>query len=792
MKTDLIDKPAWKSLADIAVAWILLSTGLVALQWITLPKLTRTLALRWSTLSEYLSVLTEAPLDGVDLGLAVLVCATFTYLVLIDLLKGRHTTFLKRVLARERSTKLLVLTCAFLAGRFYFAPGRQTWSGDGAFHAMHGWIATEAFREGLVPVWTPLLSAGTPFVQFYGFAYAYTCGLFGLIFDDLYTVEKTVLGLSHVCSGLTCYLYARTVTRSRFAGFAASLAYVLIVWHTQQILIMGRFPISLLYVFLPLPFYAVEQIRRRPSQSRQYVLAGSVSIAILAFIHPGYAFWAVAFLSLYVVLLLRNQRTRVNLPIRHVATLLIGGLLLASYLVIPIWLERDWTNLHQGFNLTREPAPTLGHLLIWGNYRTRLIGFPDGSAHWYGGYLGLSVVVISAIGLVLLKKKSRWPLPTTYPFLALAASSFLVFGSRLPILSDIAVVQALSPGRYLVFVCLFLSICFGISCKALTAFERPGLPILTLCLGIVILDLGSASFRQAFHEFPNERIVRMSASQYQSIITRQAGLPDDQFVSERIRYPHSTRNGILTYHGRSTTITGLFDEHPRADTEFIRPFLEKLQADLKRTKLSDFLQTTTGRVAYHGLKLLNTRLYLDHLGGKLLNFDVRQTVPVTVSGVLGVWEDVPGQSPGNRAFSLIDRMGLDPLTSVCERILVDRDPRGNPSATLTIRDQSHIVHVDRAYMSFTVSAPCYARLSYAYYPYLDLKLDGSPTEFFKTADGFIGMSLPAGHHRIDLTGSVSPLRKACFWIAVLTLVLQVAWVFTRRATSRTDRNHGQN
>ena len=251
-----LGKPAGNGLGDIAGAWILLSTALIALQWVTLPKLVRTLALRWSSPSEYWRVVTEARWSTIDLGLILLIGVSFTYLIAIDFLKGRHTRFLKRIFASERKTRILVIVCSFLAARFYFVPGHLNWAGDGAFHSMHAWIAVEAFREGLVPVWTPLLSAGTPFVQFYGFAFAYLCGLIGLLFDDLDTIIKSVLGLAHVASGLTCYLYARTVTRSRLAGFAASLAYVLIVWHTQQVLVMGRFPISLLYTFLPLPFYA--------------------------------------------------------------------------------------------------------------------------------------------------------------------------------------------------------------------------------------------------------------------------------------------------------------------------------------------------------------------------------------------------------------------------------------------------------------------------------------------------------------------------------------------------------
>ena len=46
-------------------------------------------------------------------------------------------------------------------------------------------------------------------------------------------------------------------------SFAASrggsgLAYVLCFWHAQQIAIMGRWPLSLFYLLLPLPFYTFE------------------------------------------------------------------------------------------------------------------------------------------------------------------------------------------------------------------------------------------------------------------------------------------------------------------------------------------------------------------------------------------------------------------------------------------------------------------------------------------------------------------------------------------------------
>jgi hypothetical protein len=43
----------------------------------------------------------------------------------------------------------------------------------------------------------------------------------------------------------------------------AGLAYVLGFWHTQQVLIMGRLPLSLFYALLPLPFYFLEGLSEK-------------------------------------------------------------------------------------------------------------------------------------------------------------------------------------------------------------------------------------------------------------------------------------------------------------------------------------------------------------------------------------------------------------------------------------------------------------------------------------------------------------------------------------------------
>jgi uncharacterized membrane protein len=86
-------------------------------------------------------------------------------------------------------------------------------------------------------------------------------GLFDLVVDSFFTTIKITLGLTHIASTLGMYLLARTVGRSRAAGYLGALAYALCFWHLQQVLIMGRFPLSLFYALLPWPFYFFERFR---------------------------------------------------------------------------------------------------------------------------------------------------------------------------------------------------------------------------------------------------------------------------------------------------------------------------------------------------------------------------------------------------------------------------------------------------------------------------------------------------------------------------------------------------
>jgi hypothetical protein len=125
------------------------------------------------------------------------------------------------------------------------------------------------------------------------------------------------------------------------------------------------------------------------------------------------------------------------------------------------------------------------------------------------------------------------------------------------------------------------------------------------------------------------------------------------------------------------------------------------------------------------------------------------------------------ESP-DRAYQIVAEMGLNPAEGRCEQILVQEEFRagivpGNPSVELI----DHHVWVDRTSFRFTVSHDSYARLAYSYYPYLDVQLDGEPIDYFSTAEGFIGLTVPAGEHTIRISGRSSPLRKGLLVMVIV-------------------------
>ena len=314
--------------------------------------------------------------SSLDYSLLAAIACLFLALVIAEFRGGCFSALLRAAFTSEFRTITLLTICGIVAVRFYLGSGEFPWGGDQQQHICFAHMASRSISEGELPIWTNYLGAGTPYLQFYGFLFFYFVALIDQLWNDVFTSLKVAMGVLHAASGVAMYLLARTLTRSRKAGFIAGLAYVLSFWHTQQIIIMGRFPLSLFYALLPLPFYFFERMwspgitknRERLADS----LAGGICLGALVLTHPGYGFWATVLLGVFVGLRLLLKIPFSERPglVGWSAVLFAGGLILGGYLTLPMWLEREHTALYRGMlDLSGIPLPTWQQVLSWSNYR---------------------------------------------------------------------------------------------------------------------------------------------------------------------------------------------------------------------------------------------------------------------------------------------------------------------------------------------------------------------------------------------------------------------------------------
>jgi hypothetical protein len=149
-------------------------------------------------------------------------------------------------------------------------------------------------------------------------------------------------------------------------------------------------------------------------------------------------------------------------------------------------------------------GPTLHHLLTWSNYRFWLIPLPPESKHWYGGYFGLSLVLIAIAGMVMsIRVRSRTGRTPCASAIATTCFAFaLPSACSSPWLQNVPLIPNFSGARYLLFAAFFLSVCVGIGARFLSAGAFGSGPsrrfALLLVLVLVFADLGPTTFQQPF------------------------------------------------------------------------------------------------------------------------------------------------------------------------------------------------------------------------------------------------------------------------------------------------------
>jgi hypothetical protein len=747
---------------------------------------------------------------------------------------GLVTCGLRRTLEGKASAALLLAVVGLASGSYYLLPGEPVFSSDAQAYVGYAALARMSLQQGQWPFWTNYGGLGMPFLQFYGPLYAVGVALTSFLIPNLFEATKLVQLALHVASVLGMYAFVARLARSRPAGLVAAWAYGFTFYRYHAILFNGILHLGVHLALMPWQFYCIEGMLAGPRRTRAwagFALLGAASILA----HPNYGVWVNILALLYGLLRIwirsnatagkanredaKSAKESINLALfassrfnfRRSLALAAGvaaALAMGAFPVAGSFVESDLVAI-QWFQGARSFL--LGPLAL-SQVFTFLGSF--WTSEWFGGYVGISLIALAlaALGLGLWRRDGR----VAALGLLFAFTLYLVLGpGRLPFdeifqrlpLGWIVYIYS-TPGRYLPYVTFFAAALVGYGAGLLlqSMGQRHGSeatgpatfldpspssprrysssrPELLACLVVLVVSADllplsmqanslrpagyGADFKNAYawlreHSLdPAARVLDPAASPNATDIQQFAGLPAFGSVAH---------------------------EMPAASYVTIARLQSSASADLRggalRREARDLLYLTN--TAY-----LVTDLPASEEGSSEVLFTSGEVSviaspahsPLVVSSRVSVVDDEAAVP------ELLNAMHLDTAgnTAAMLPVLAPLGHGTSAAAPISVRLLSHRLEPQRASLSYELSSPGYVQLSYSYYPYLEVQLDGARVPAVASPLGFVVFASSAGTHTVELAPYLSAWRVAVvvagLLVAIACVVLAVS---DRRPPTTTD------
>ena len=133
------------------------------------------------------------------------------------------------------------------------------------------------------------------------------------------------------------------------------------------------------------------------------------------------------------------------------------------------------------------------------------------------------------------------------------------------------------------------------------------------------------------------------------------------------------------------------------------------------------------------------------------------------------------------------KMKLDPALPLAENIVLHSSYSPDVISKLnTTSDKEpfsfEINNAKEMHSSFSIefksSSPGYLHLSYSYFPFNRVEVDGHETKAYRSAEHFTVVQIPSGKHKLSITSHISKTRYILIYIALITaIVLGSASIF---------------
>ncbi len=766
-----------------ALFLILASVVLLALQVVTLAKF-----IVWPPSISFASFEAFSQTVASDIQFTVfdvVLLSTFLFLVVLLLAlewwRGALTDLVAHILHDDKRALLFFMLSSFVLLRYYLAPGKPNWAADGSIHIVHGLLTAKALALGEWPIYTFQIGSGSPYLLFYGCLFFYVVGLVDLFLQDFYFSFKSLLFFAHFFSGVGMYLWLRTLARSRAAGIVAGWVYIMVVWHPQQILYMGGYPLSLVYALLPWPFFFFEALLSGRLRVSVAVSMAALTLGLLGLNHPGYASVGTALFGLYCTVRIASGNGGV---VKSAALMLVGGLAIGSYTTLGLFLESSQATLFDALG-NADNNPTWRHLLYWSNIRYRLSD--QQLPHWYGAYVGLSTVLLVVMGL--LRRPSRiWAI-----WVNLAVCITLVFG---PDISNIFRAP-LEPHRHLLFAVFFLSAAAGWGSRVAFCLARRR-SILTLICIVLLVDLGSTTFQHPFasHQTTGTGYPR---SLYEPMKREADTFLQGEIPNYRIMWATGVLHGFLALGEAlfftSTPITSSIHDLPAS--RMVESVRELITHEVNQSTYDQFENVARYELLLKCMYLLNVRylLYTNEGGDSTEQLELMRRSPVVVSNNLSALapdEQMQFQnqflSPSSSIHTrtaqlsgLVSAMDIDIERGSSRQIFVlDAKDAAHLAANPQVSVQKHVVRNEAVELHISMSDSGFVRLSYAYFPGLRVTVNGREVNPIVTQFNFMALPIGAGSHTISIEPRLSRLRTILLLLGCLSVALGMLWIYMSR------------
>lgn len=213
---------------------------------------------------------------------------------------------------------------------------------DGQDHVARIANFYQNLQEGnIIPRWASSLNwgYGHPILMFLYPLPSYTTSIFHFIGFNLVDGMKIVFALSFVLSGLTMYLWMRSISND-YAGFIAGMLYMFAPYRFVDLYVRGAIGEHVAFVFPPLILFFLYQISKK--NSYWFMMGGILSLGGLILSHNAITLMFLPIIILYGVYLILMSKTKLILIYQY-TSILVFGFGISSFFWIPAFFEGKYT-----------------------------------------------------------------------------------------------------------------------------------------------------------------------------------------------------------------------------------------------------------------------------------------------------------------------------------------------------------------------------------------------------------------------------------------------------------------